>query len=365
MSTTTETIDETRVQEFAGEIFGIYTGAMLSAMIDIGYRTGLFEAAAQGGANSAELAQRAGLHERYVREWLGSMASSGIISYDAPSRTYRLPAEHAACLTGSGSANLAPLGQLNTHLIKHVPEVARAFRDGGGVPYEVFRPEFTDAMDLVGRGAFDEELLDAWLPVAPGLREMLNRGANVADVACGPGHAVVLLARAFPRSTFIGYDIAEDATARARAEAAAACLTNAHFEVRDVADLGADHSLDVIFVFDAIHDMVAPAAVLRCIHDALAPGGVFFMKEPRVSSDLADNIGNPFAPWLYSLSTLHCLTVSLAHNGAGLGTAWGEQIARRMLAEAGFGNTQVYEASADPTDGIFVSSKPSGRRERA
>jgi SAM-dependent methyltransferase len=358
MSTTTEAIDETRVQEFAGRIFGIYTGAMLSAMIDIGHRTGLFEAAAQGPASSPELARRAGLHERYVREWLGSMASSNIIEYDAASETYSLPIEHAACLTGSGSGNLAPFGQLNTHLAQHVQEVARVFRDGGGVPYEAFRPEFTDAMDALGRGAFDEELIDSWLPCVPGLRETLNRGARVADVACGTGHAIVLLAQEFPRSTFTGYDIAEDAIARGRAEATAVGLTNAHFEVCDVAGLTVDDPLDAVFVFDAIHDMVAPAMVLRRIHDALTPGGVFFMKEPRVSSDLADNIGNPFAPLLYSVSTLHCLTVSLAYGGAGLGTAWGEQVARRMLTDAGLRGIQVYDAPGDPTDAIFVSSKP-------
>jgi SAM-dependent methyltransferase len=358
MSTITETIDETRVQEFAGRLFGIYTGAMLSAMIDIGYRTGLFEAAAQGPASSPELARRAGLHERYVREWLGSMASSNIVEYDPASETYRLPPEHAACLTGGGSGNLAPFGQLNTHLATHVREVARVFRDGGGVPYEAFRPEFTDAMDAMGRGAFDEELIDAWLPCASGLRETLTRGARVADVACGTGHAVVLLAREFPRSIFTGYDLAEDAIARARAEAAAAGLTNVHFEVRDVAGLTVDDPLDAVFVFDAIHDMVAPAAVLRCVNEALVPGGVFFMKEPRVSSDLADNIGNHFAPLLYSISTLHCLTVSLAHGGAGLGTAWGEQVARRMLADAGFRDLLVYDAPGDPTDAIFISSKP-------
>ena len=358
MSTITETIDEERVQEFAGRIFGIYTGAMLSAMIDIGHRTGLFEAAAQGPASSPELARRAGLHERYVREWLGSMASSSIVEYDAASETYRLPPEHAACLTGGGSANLAPFSQLNTHLTKHVQEVARVFRDGGGVPYEAFRPEFTDTMDALGRGAFDEELIDTWLPCAPGLRETLTRGARVAGVACGTGHGVVLLAREFPRSTFTGYDLAEDGIARARAEAAAEGLTNADFAVCDVASLTVDDPLDVVFVFLAIHDMVAPAAVLRRIYEALAPGGVFFMKEPRVSSDLAENIGNPFAPLLYSVSTLHCLTVSLAHGGAGLGTAWGEQLALRMLADAGFRDIRVYDAPGDPTDAIFISTKP-------
>jgi hypothetical protein len=133
---------------------------------------------------------------------------------------------------------------------------------------------------------------------------------------------------------------------------------NAHFEVRDVADLIVDQPFDAVFVFDAIHDMVAPALVLRRIYDALTPGGVFFMKEPRISSNLADNIANPFAPMVYSISTLHCLTVSLAYAGTGLGTAWGEQVARRMVAEADFRDIQVYDTPGDPIDAIFVSSKP-------
>src|SRR5205823_12845060 len=147
--------------------------------------------------------------------------------------------------------------------------------------------------------------------------------ARAADVACGTGHALVVLARAFPASTFTGYDVDEGAIARARAEAAEAGLTNVAFEVADVATLHVEESLDVVFVFDALHDQVDPTGVLDRIHEALAPGGVFVMKEPRVSSNLEDNIGNPMAPLVYSTSTLHCLTVSLAHDGAGLGTAFG------------------------------------------
>ena len=196
----------------------------------------------------------------------------------------------------------------------------------------------------------------------PGLRETLTRGARVADVACGTGHAVVLLAREFPRSTFTGYDLAEDAIARARAEAAAAGLTNANFEVRDVAELdrqraaGCGVRLRLRFTTWLRPPQCCGASTMPC-----PAGGVFFMKEPRVSSDLADNIGNPFAPLLYAMSTLHCLTVSLAHNGAGLGTAWGEQVARQMLADAGFRDVVVHEAPADPMDAIFVTRKPAAR----
>ena len=243
----------------------------------------------------------------------------------------------------------------NTVLAKHVHQVVQAFREGGGVPYAAFTPEFTDVMDAMGRGLFDAMLLDAYLPLAPGLAETLTAGARVADVGCGTGHALVILARAFPASTFVGYDLDEHAIARARAEAAGAGLTNVTFEVVDIARLAVTATFDVVFVFDALHDQVEPGAVLARIHDALVPGGLLFMREPHAADTLAGNLANPMAPVLYSLSTLHCLTVSLAHGGAGIGSAFGEQLARRMLAEAGFGEAEVHPAPGHPFDAVYVT----------
>ncbi len=355
---TTSPLDLARVEAFAGRLFEMYTNGMLTYMIDLGDRTGLFSAAAEGPATSEQLAARAGLTERYVREWLGAMATSGIVDYQPSNQTYSLSPEHAACLTGDGSSNLAPISRFNTLLAKHVDEVERAFREGGGVPYARYRPEFTDVLDALGRGIYDEHLLDAYLPLVPGLVERLRGGARVADVACGTGHALVLLAGAYPAATFTGYDLDEGAIGQARDEAATAGLANVRFEVTDAARLTVEQPFDVVFVFDAIHDQVDPAGVLDRIHAALAPGGLFIMKEPHVSSDLQDNLANPFAPLLYSVSTLHCMTVSLAHGGAGLGTAWGEQRARRMLADAGFGEIDVHDAPGDPVDGVFVTRRP-------
>lgn len=355
--TTTDTLDEARVEAFTGELLGHYTSGMVTFMVDIGHRTGLFAAAAEGTATSEELAARAGLHERYVREWLAALVTGGLIDYDPESCTYTLPAEHAACLTGGGSSNLATLAQVNTHLAKHLHQVADAFRVGGGVPYSAFRPEFTDVMDAAGRGTYDELLIDSWLPTAPGLVERLTAGARVADVGCGTGHAVVLMAKAFPAATFVGYDIAEDAIERARREAAENGLANARFEVRDAATFTVEEPLDAVISLDAIHDQVDPAAVVDRIHAALAPGGTYVMVEPAASSNLEDNTANPLAPWLYGVSTLHCMTVSLAHGGAGLGTAWGEQRARRMLAAAGFVDVTVHEAPGDPLDSIYVATR--------
>jgi SAM-dependent methyltransferase len=353
--TTPTGFDPAKAEAFAGRLTTILSGGLLSCMVDIGHRTGLFAAAADGWATSDQLAARAGLTERYVREWLGAMTTSGIVEYDQASDAFRLPTEHAALLiTPTG---LAPLATATTVLSKHVPQIVQAFREGGGVPYAAFAPEFTDAWDAVGRGAFDTLLLAGYLPLAPGLADALTAGARVADVACGTGHVLVLLARAFPASTFVGYDLDEHAIARARAEAAGAGLANVTFEVTDVARLTVATPFDVVFVFDAIHDQVEPEAVLARIRDALVPGGLLFMREPRAGNTLAENLANPMAPVLYSVSTLHCLTVSLAHGGPGIGTAFGEQRARQMLSDAGFGEPGVHPAPGTPFDAVYVTRK--------
>lgn len=356
---TAPTIDQARTEEFAGRLFELYTGGMLTYMIDLGHRTGLFDAAAQGPATSAELASRAGLQERYVREWLGALVTGGIFSYEPSSATYTLPAEHAACLAGAGNENLARFSQLNTHLAGHVEQVAHSFRHGGGVPYSAFRPEFTGVMDSLSRSGFDDLLLEGYLPVAGGLPERLAQGARLADIGCGTGHAIVLLAKAFPDSTFVGFDLAEDAIDQARAEASRAGVDNAHFDVRDIARLGVDEPFDAVMCFDTVHDLVDPAGVLRAAHEALVPGGTFLMSEPTVSSNLEENADHPMAPWIYGVSTLHCLTVSLAEDGAGLGTAFGEQKALELLADAGFVDVEVHEVEGDPIDKVFVSRRPS------
>jgi len=176
----------------------------------------------------------------------------------------------------------------------------------------------------------------------------------VADIGCGSGHCVNLMARAFPASVFVGYDIADDALESGAAEASSWGLTNASFENVDVAKLPTDPKFDVITVFDAIHDQVDPAAVLRGVREALAPGGIFFMVDIKASSNVEDNIANPLGPMLYGISTLHCMTVSLAHGGAGLGTVWGEQLATRMLREAGFTSVEVAELPDDPFNIVYI-----------
>jgi SAM-dependent methyltransferase len=249
------------------------------------------------------------------------------------------------------------MARFQTHLGKHVHQVARAFREGGGVPDADYRPELTDVVDAMSRGVFDGFLLDAYLDIVAGLREQLRAGARVADVACGTGHALVVLARAFPASTFTGFDVDHGAIARARAEAAGAGLRNVTFHVRDAATLAVTEPVDVVFVFDAVHRQVDPAAVLGRIHAALVPGGHFLMKEPHGADDLEANRADPLAPLLYATSTLHGLTVSLAHGGAGIGTVFGEQLAQRMLAAAGFVDVRVVPAPGDHACAVYACRK--------
>jgi len=349
-------IDQERAREFAGQLMGLYTDGILSLMVDLGYKTGLFDAAAKGPGTSREIAERAGLNERYVREWLGALTTGGIVSYDAASGAYSLPPEHAFCLTGDHGLNLASMSQMVAHLGKHVGKVADSFQNGGGVPYSEFRPEFTELMDSFGRRRYDELLISGFLPTAKGLPERLRQGISVADIGCGSGHCGNIMAREYPNSTFIGYDIAEDAIAMGNAEAKEMGLSNARFEVLDVTKIPSEPKFNLITAFDAIHDQVDPATVLRRASDALAPDGAFLMIDVKASSNVEENVGNPVAPFLYGVSVMHCMTVSLAHDGAGLGTVWGEQVARRMLSEAGFTDVEVSDAP-DPLNSIYVCRK--------
>jgi SAM-dependent methyltransferase len=347
--------DPAKAEAFGGRIMQILGGGLLSLMVDIGHRTGLFAAASEGWATSDQLAARAGLTERYVREWLGAMTAAGITEYDPAAGTFLLPPEHACALVGP--TGVGPLAFCTTVIARHVPQITRAFIEGGGVPYAAFGPEWTDAWDAVGRGVYDTMLVSDYLPLAPGLSDLLTAGARVADVACGTGHALIVLARAFPAATFTGFDLDEHAIARARAEAAGAGLTNVSFEVADAARLTGEASFDVIFVFDAIHDQAEPEAVLAGISRALVPGGLLFMREPHGASTLAENLANPMAPILYSVSTLYCMTVSLAHGGPGIGTLFSEEQATRMLASAGFAGPQVHPAPGNPMAVVYVTSK--------
>jgi ubiquinone/menaquinone biosynthesis C-methylase UbiE len=348
--------DMDATHEFGAKLLQIYTGAMLTNLINIGYRTGLFEAAAAGPGTIEELSTRSGLHERYVREWLGAMTTCGIFDHDERSGQFALPAARVALLTGDRAANAAPLSGMIVHMSKHVPALAHCFEHGGGVGYDAFRPEFTECLDDVWRRIFDEHLIAGFLGRVDGLDARLRAGIRVLDLGCGTGHAINVMASAYPASSFVGFDIAEDAIEAGQREAAEMGLRNAEFAVHDVTRLPPGANFDLVTAFDAVHDQREPVTVLRSVYDALGPDGLFLMIEFKFESDIADNIGNPFAPLYYAMSVMHCTTVSLSAGGPGLGAVWGDQTARAMLKEVGFTRIERLD-SPRPQNCIYVGRK--------
>jgi 2-polyprenyl-3-methyl-5-hydroxy-6-metoxy-1,4-benzoquinol methylase len=200
-------------------------------------------------------------------------------------------------------------------------------------------------------------LLDEILPGVPGIVEALERGIDVLDVGCGSGRALNLMAKAYPRSRFTGYDVSCEGISAAKSEASASGLTNVHFSVRDVSELEIDDVFDFVTAFDAIHDQARPDAVLRGISRALRGDGLFLMQDIAGSSHVHEDRDNAMAPFLYTISCMHCMTVSLSSDGAGLGAMWGKDLACRMLSEAGFGDVRVTELPHDALNYYYVARK--------
>jgi 2-polyprenyl-3-methyl-5-hydroxy-6-metoxy-1,4-benzoquinol methylase len=339
-------------------VLEILNGGALSLMLSIGHRAGLFDVMrGLDFATSREIAAQAGLEERYVREWLGALATGGLLEHDPDRDAYRLPPEHAAFLTRAARPhNLAVTAQWIPLLARVEDEVLDCFAQGGGVPYSAYE-RFHEVMAEESDQTVVAALPDSILPLVPGLRGALEAGRDVLDVGCGAGRALNLLAHTFPSSRFTGYDLLPAAIGVARAEASERGLANARFEVRDVADLDVEAAYDLVTAFDAIHDQARPAAVLRGIARALRPDGVFLMQDVRGTSHVHRDAEQPLAPFMYTISCLHCMTVSLAARGAGLGAMWGEETARRMLAEAGFREVRIERLPHDPINLYYVARR--------
>lgn len=351
----TATFDPARAEAFAGQMIGIVNGGCLSLMASIGHQTGLFDTMASlPPSSSQEIAAAAGLQERYVREWLGAMVVGRIVEYDAAAGTYHLPPEHAGFLTrAAGPDNLAGTAQYVALLGNVEQAIVEAFRKGGGLDYGAF-PRFQELMAEESGAVLAATLFTRALPRIEGLIERLESGIDVADVGCGRGRAVNMMAARFPRSRFLGLDFSEQSIEWARAEAGREGLANARFLVQDAATFGGPPAFDLITAFDAIHDQARPRKVLRGIREALRPGGIFLMVDIAASSHLEKNLDNPLAPFFYTASTMHCMTVSLAHGGEGLGTCWGEEKALELLREAGFGAVEVAHLEGDPQNAHYV-----------
>jgi 2-polyprenyl-3-methyl-5-hydroxy-6-metoxy-1,4-benzoquinol methylase len=335
--------------------------ASLALLMSVGHQTGLLDAmAGLPPSTSAQIAAAAGLNERYVREWLGGMTTGHVVDYDGENGTYSLPAHRAGVLTrAAGPNNLALVAQFIPLLSEVEQKVIGCFRAGGGLPYSEF-PRFHRLMAEMSGVVFDAALVDVVLPLVDGLPERLRSGADVADFGCGSGHAVNVMARAFPASRFTGLDFSDEAIAAGIGEAARLGLANAKFESHDLAgpDMASKkEAYDVITVFDAIHDQAQPARVLENIYRALRPGGVLLMADIKASSRLEDNVDVPMSTYLYATSLMHCMTVSLALDGAGLGAVWGTQLATSMLGDAGFDDVRVVEVESDPINNYYIARK--------
>ena len=356
MSPLVQDINQSRVDAFAERMLAAINGASVAIMTSVGHRTGLFDTmAALPPATSEEVARAAVLDERYVREWLGAMVAGRIVEYSASTRTYTLPAEHAALLTRAASPdNLAVTTQWISVLGSVENQIVAAFTHGRGVPYSAYG-RFHEVMAEESAQTVVAGLEHQILPLVPGLSVRLDSGIRALDVGCGRGRALVALAKRFPRSQFVGYDMSESAIADGRREASAAGLSNLTLEVKDAATIDEQGVFDAVFAFDAIHDQARPADVLRNIRRALASNGVFLMQDIAASSHVERNIDHPLGPFTYTISCMHCMSVSLAAGGAGLGAAWGRELALRMLTEAGFNDVRVEQLPHDVINYYYVA----------
>lgn len=354
-------MDQSRAEAFGGRLLTALNNGALCLMISIGHRTGLFDTMrGMPPATSADVAKQAKLDERYVREWLGAMVTGGVVDVDASGTRFALPAEHAAFLTRAAAAdNMAVFAQYIGLLGGVEDDIVECFQRGGGVPYARF-PRFHAVMAEDSGQSVLSSLESHILPLVPGLGERLARGLRVLDVGCGRGRILQRLAQLYPQSRFTGLDLSEEAIGHARAEASRAGLRNLEFVARDLSDFDATAepaAYDFITTFDAVHDQARPLSVLRGIHRALAADGIYLMQDIKGSSHPHKNVDHPLGTLLYTVSCMHCMTVSLAQGGEGLGAMWGEEKTREYLERAGFRSVEKHELAHDIQNNWYVVRK--------
>jgi 2-polyprenyl-3-methyl-5-hydroxy-6-metoxy-1,4-benzoquinol methylase len=351
-------INEVKSEEFAERMMTILNHGALNLMISIGYRTGLFDVMSElEPSRSEEIASAAKLNERYVREWLGAMVTGEIVVYDIENKTYSLPPEHSAWLTRKAVPNnIAVTTQWISVLGSVEDEIVECFHNGGGVPYEAFE-RFHEVMSEESNQTVIAPLLDQTLPLIPGILEKLEEGIEVMDLGCGSGFALVHMATEFPNSQFTGYDISEEAINRGNAHAAEHGLTKVKLIAKDVAEIDDVNKYDLITTFDAVHDQADPDRVLSNINNALKDDGVYLMQDIAGSSHVHNNMDHLLGPFTYTISCMHCMTVSLSQNGKGLGAMWGKELATDILKNAGFTQVEIKELPHDPINYYYIVRK--------
>lgn len=341
--------DKDRAKAFTQQVLGDMAGAVALHLCVIGDRLGLFkDFAANGAADPATFARRNDIDERYAREWLEALRAAGYLEYAPATNEFTLPAEHFIPL----ARDKHPLFQGNLrNLLAYgmgpLDQLTEAFKNGGGVSQSVFPPDFYATMQRSSGLRYENFLLQTWLPDMPDVVAMLERGVDVADVGCGRGTALMIMAEAFPNSRFFGYDAfalqLEGATDAALARGLDKNLSFAQLDAS--AEIPRD--FDIIFTFDVIHDMAKPREGLLNIRQHLKPGGIYVLQEITAADERHDNRG-PVATIKYGMSLTYCMTTSLANHGEGLGTlGMPEKVVRELCTEAGFSTVRKLPCSND------------------
>jgi SAM-dependent methyltransferase len=355
--TSTQTIDQAKLDEFMGRFVGDLGAAVSAVLVVIGDKLGLYRAMADGESLSAdELAQRTDTDARYVREWLSNQAAGGYVSYDAPTDTFSLTPEQSLALAQEGSPAFVPGAfQLVTALTKDEPKITDAFRTGHGVGWHEHHDDLFAGTERFFRPGYSANLITAWIPALDGVQDKLESGALVADVGCGHGTSTILMAEAFPRSEFVGFDYHEQSIEHARRAAADAGVGDrVRFEVAAAKEFPGER-YDVVAMFDCLHDMGDPVGAAAHVLKALGPDGTWLIVEPYAGDRLEDNI-NPVGRIFYGASTLVCTPASRDQEvGLALGAQAGEERLREVVTAGGF--TRFRRATETPFN-LVLEARP-------
>ena len=348
---------ERSTEAFVERAFADLAACYAGVMISTGHKLGLYRAlAGQGPLSSHEVAARTGCDERYVREWLNSQVAGAYIVYHEESETYELPAEHVPVLADEDSPLfLPPAFEVPASMWFDQEKTLAAFRSGAGVPWGEHDPRLQHGVAAFYRNAYGAALVPEWLPALDGVVEKLELGARVADVGCGHGHSTVLMAAAFPRSRFVGFDTHAESVEAARVNAEAAGVADrVSFEHGDAASYPAA-GFDLICFFDALHDLGDPIGAARHAYEALADDGTLMVVEPSAGDDVSENVG-PVGRIYYTASTALCVAHSRSEDvGLALGAQAGFARLAAVLEEAGF--RSVRRAHATPFNMVIEARR--------
>ncbi len=357
MATTTRTVDPARLDELMGRVLQDNAGAASAVLVVIGDRLGLYRAMGDGEpVTPAQLASRTGTHERYVREWLSNQAASGYAEYDAADGTFHLTPEQAMAFADESSPAFAVGSyQIAGSMAKDEAQITERFRTGEGFGWHEHDHDLFTGTDRFFRPGYLANLVPSWLPALDGVVARLEAGARVADIGCGHGASTVVMAQAFPNSTFVGSDYHEASVESARRAAERAGVADrATFEVAGATEFGGG-PFDLICVFDALHDMGDPVGASAHVLSQLAPDGTWMVVEPFANDTLEDNL-NPVGRIYYAASTCICTPNSLSQDvGLALGAQAGPARLEEVIREGGF--TRVRQATSTPFN-LVLDVKP-------